>query len=129
MIEVTVKTICLLQILTLPFTVGELLNSSCFTRVCVYGHMQHCRMCEHLCIPIVVGVQACRGQRLTLGVFLCRCPVYLLRPALSLNLEMTDLARAASPQVPWILCPNSDFLQASGVPDSLLCLLSVYFTD
>ena len=47
MIEVTVKTICLLQISTLPFTVGELLYSSCFT--CVSVTHTHTHTHAHTC--------------------------------------------------------------------------------
>jgi hypothetical protein len=60
----------------------------------MYAHMF---MYVSICLWMYVHIYACEiiGQRLTLGAFLNHLAPYFLRQGLSLNLELSDLARLA----------------------------------
>ena len=64
-------------------------------------------MCVHICVGahLYAGTNACGGPRLTSVVLLSHSQPYPLRPGLSINPELTNMASLPSPLAPEILSP------------------------
>ena len=81
-----------------------------FNGVCarVYVRVCMCVCVRHVCIwACLLIFRACGGQRLMMGIFLCCLLVlFVLSQKLSLNLELTVLARLVGQRTPELACSH-----------------------
>lgn len=75
--------------------------STCVCFVCMYDCGLYVHVCVYICVQACACYHACRGQRLTSGIFLNHLH-FFWGHGLSLNVELADLAGLAGQHVPRI---------------------------